>query len=139
MSQYERLGQPYTPPRDYIERGTAANLGPYGILGSEYNLVEKTNVFRGLLDMFTIMYPQLQRIDFRQDVPRLDVPVYLLDGQAELGARRELALEWYEMLEAPSKQRFSFENAGHSVVFEQFSAFDQIVTSTILPETYPGY
>jgi len=139
MSQYERLAPPYTPPQAYIERGMAANLGPYGIMGSEYNLVEKTNVLRGLIDMFTVMYPQLQGIDFRQDVARLEVPVYILDGSAELSARRELALEWFEGLEAPSKRIFTFEAGGHSVVFEQFEAFDRIANEMILPETYPGY
>ncbi|MFZ1397225.1 MAG: alpha/beta hydrolase [Candidatus Promineifilaceae bacterium] len=133
MGQYEALGQPYTPPQDYIRRGTAANLGPWGILGSEYSLVEKVNVLRGLIDMFTVMYPQLQEIDFRQDVPSLDVPVYILDGAAELAARRDLVLAWYDQLEAPSKQIYTFDNAGHSVAFEQFSTLHQILTETILP------
>ena len=137
MSHYEELETPYTPPSDYVERGTAANLGPYAILGSEYNFVEKVNVLRGLIDMFGIMYPQIQGIDFRQDVPRLEVPVYILDGTAELPARRELALAWYEALEAPSKQLYTFDNAGHSVAFEQFTALRQILTETILPETQP--
>ncbi|MBK8984736.1 MAG: alpha/beta hydrolase [Chloroflexi bacterium] len=137
MGYYPRLETPYTPPRAYIERGTAVNLGPYGIFGSEYNFVEKVNVLRGLIDMFSIMYPQLQHIDFRQDVPRLDVPVYILDGAAELTARRELALEWYEMLDAPSKRLYTIENAGHSVAFEQFEALHEILTGTVLPETYP--
>jgi pimeloyl-ACP methyl ester carboxylesterase len=138
MGQYDALGEPYTPPQDYIERGTAANLGPWGIMGSEYNLVEKVNVLRGLIDMFTTMYPQLQEIDFRQDVPRMDVPVYILDGAAELAARRDLALAWYDQLDAPSKQIYTFDNAGHSVAFEQYSALHQILTDTILPETYPN-
>jgi pimeloyl-ACP methyl ester carboxylesterase len=138
MANYDALGQPYTPPQDYIERGTAANLGPWGVMGSEYNLVEKVNVMRGLIDMFTVMYPQLQGIDLRQDVPRLEVPVYILDGVAELAARRDLALEWYNQLEAPAKQIYTFDDAGHSVAFEQFSALHQILTGTILPETYPN-
>ncbi len=138
MGQYEQLYKPYTPPQDYIAKGTAANLGPWGILGQEYNLVEKVNVLRGLIDMFTIMYPQLQSIDFRQDVRQLEVPVYILDGAAELDARRDLTLEWYAQLEAPSKQIFTFENAGHSVAFEQMTAFSEILRSTILPETYPS-
>jgi pimeloyl-ACP methyl ester carboxylesterase len=83
------------------------------------------------------MYPQLQEIDFRQDVPQLDVPVYILDGAAELPARRDLALAWYDQLEAPIKRIYTFDNAGHSVAFEQFSALHQILTETILPETYP--
>lgn len=49
-------------------------------------------MLRGLIDMFSILYPQIQHLDFRQDVPRLDVPVYLLDGSTELPARRDLTL-----------------------------------------------
>jgi len=137
MGQYERLYQPYSPPQSYIQRGTAANLGPMGIFGSEYNLVEKVNVLRGLLDMFAVMYPQLQNIDFRKTIKQLEVPVYLLDGAAELKGRRDLAIEWFDILKAPRKQRFTFENAAHSVAFEQFEAFSKIMTETILPETYP--
>lgn len=135
MQQYERLSPPYTPPQSYIQRGSAAHLGPWGIFGQEYNLVEKVNVLRGLIDMFSVMYPQLQTIDFRQTVKQLEVPVYLLDGAAELKARRDLALEWFNALKAPRKQLFRFENAGHSVAFEQFETFSRIMTETILPET----
>lgn len=137
MGYYDQLGQPYTPPQDYIARGTAANVGPWGVLGSEYSLVDKVNVMRGLIDMFTLMYPQLQGIDFRQDVPRLEVPVIILDGTKELAARRNLTLAWYDQLEAPSKRIYSFDDAGHSVAFEQFSTLHQILTETMLPETYP--
>lgn len=135
MSNYPRLETPYTPPPAYIARGTAANLGPYGIFGSEYNFIEKVNVLRGLIDMFTVMYPQLQEIDFRRDVPRLEVPVYILDGAAELPARRDLALAWCAQLDAPIKRLYTFENGGHSVAFEQFEALQQILTTTVLAET----
>jgi hypothetical protein len=40
---------------------------------------------------FAVMYLRLQGIDFRRDVPRLEVPVYLLEGGHELAARRDLA------------------------------------------------
>lgn len=138
MGYYEALYQPYTPPAAYIERGTSANLGPWGILGSEYSLVEKVNVLRGLLDMFTVLYPQLQGIDFRQEAPRLETPVYILDGAAELSARRDLALEWFGLLDAPIKRIFTFDNAGHSVAFEQFEPFHRIMVDVVVPETYPG-
>lgn len=137
MGYYDALYQPYTPPAAYIERGTRANLGPFGVLGSEYNFVEKVNVLRGLIDMFTVMYPQIQQVDFREDVPRLEVPLYVLDGEAELASRRDLALEWFEMVDAPIKRMFSFENAAHAVAFEQYEAFHAILLTTILPETYP--
>ena len=137
MGYYEALYGPYTVPQSYIETGQRSNPGPYGVLASEYNFVERVNVIRGLIDMFTVMYPQLQHIDFRQDVPQLEVPVYILDGGAELASRRDLALEWFDQLEAPIKRIYTFEGAAHSVAFEQFEEFHKIMVETVLPETYP--
>jgi pimeloyl-ACP methyl ester carboxylesterase len=136
MGLYDRLYKPYEPPASYQARGASANIGPFGVMGSEYAFIDKINVIRGLLDMFTLMYPQIQHIDFRQDVPKLDVPVYLLDGKAELTSRRDLAVEWFEKLEAPAKRMFSFDNAAHAVAFEQYEAFHKIMLETVLPETY---
>jgi len=137
LAHYDRLYKPYTPPQSYIDRGQTSGLDQFGILGSEYNFVEKVNVLRGLIDTFTILYPQIQEIDFRRDAASLAVPVYLLDGQAELAARRDLALAWFELLDAPIKRIFSFENAAHAVAFEEYAAFHRILFETILPETYP--
>ena len=106
------------------------------MLGSEYTFLEKRNVLRGLIDTFTVLYPQLYDLDFRESVPRLDVPVYILDGKAELEGRRDIALEWFEKLEAPSKQLVSFDGAAHSVAFEQADEVLRVMTETILPATY---
>src|SRR5690606_8870958 len=138
MTNYWRLEPPYAPPAAYVERGTSARLGFYGVLGSEYAPIEKANVLRGLIDVFWALSPQLQEIDLRRDAPRLEVPFYLLDGKGELRGRRELALEWFEALDAPIKRVFAFEDAGHAVAFEQFEALERILVDTVLPETYPA-
>jgi pimeloyl-ACP methyl ester carboxylesterase len=136
MGYYPLLETPYTPPAAYVERGTASDLGPYTVLASEYGFVDKANVIRGLLDTFSIMYPQLQPIDFRADVPELEVPVWVLDGANEIRGRRELALEWFEQLAAPSKELVTYADAGHSVVFEQADAFHRLMVDEIVPATY---
>jgi pimeloyl-ACP methyl ester carboxylesterase len=136
LAWYEYLYAPYTPSLGYLARGEAAGLDPFGILGSEYNLVEKTAVLRGLIDAFALMYPQLYGIDVRRDAARLEVPVYLLDGAAELAGRRDLALDWFAALDAPSKTQITFEGAAHSVAFEQADAVDRLLVERILPETY---
>ena len=137
MGHYEALYASYTPPQAYVDRGREARLGFMNINSQEYNLVEKVNVLRGLVDMFTIMYPQLEEIDLRQDAPELAVPVYILDGKAEVAARRDLTLDWYKTLQAPQKNIYSFENAAHSVAFEQFQELHRILLEEVLPETYP--
>ncbi len=135
MTHYDDLAGAYDPPEAYEERGTSAGIGPYGVFGSEYTLIEKVNVLRGLMDVFAIMYPQIQGVDFRRDVPELDVPVYILDAEHELDARRKLAIEWFDQLEAPVKRIFTFENAGHSVAFEQFEELHRILVEVILPQS----
>lgn len=136
MTYYDALGTPYTPPAAYIARGEASGIGPFGILGSEYSFVDKANVIRGLVDMFSLMYPQLQEIDFRTDVTALEVPVYLLDGANELRGRRELAQEWLAQLTAPHKELITYADAGHSVVFEEVDAFLRLMNEEIVPSTY---
>lgn len=109
------------------------------MLASEYNLVEKFNVLRGLMDRFTVMYPQLQNIDFRRDVQRLDVPVFTLDGAAELSARCDLTHEWFNILKASTKRMFTLKIAAHSAAFEQFETFGTIMRETVLPATCRGH
>lgn len=137
MGYYGALEEPYTPPAAYITRGESADIGPFfGILGSEYSFVDKANAIRGLVDMFSLMYPQLQEIDFRTDVLALDLPVWILDGQHELRGRRDLAHEWFAGLSAPSKEMVTYADAGHSVVFEQADAFHRLMTEEVVPATY---
>jgi pimeloyl-ACP methyl ester carboxylesterase len=137
IGYYDVLYRPYTPPQAYLERGAAARMGPLRNMAEEYTLVEKVNVVRGLLDMGSVLYPQLGGVDFRRDAQHLAVPVYILDGEAELTARRDLMLEWYAALDAPIKRRYSFPNAAHAVAFEEFGALQRIMTEVVLSETYP--
>lgn len=136
LAWYDYLYPAYTPSAGYLARGEASGLDPFGVLGSEYGFIEKTNVLRGLIDTFAVLYPQLYDLDFRASVPKLDVPVYQLDGGAELDARRALALEWFAGLDAPSKQLITFQDAAHAVAFEQADAVRQLFAETILPATY---
>ena len=137
MGAYDHLYDPYTPSPGYLARGEASGLDPFGVLGSEYTLIEKANVLRGLIDTFSVMYPQIQSLDLRRDVPRLDVPVYVLDGAAELDGRRDLMLEWFALLDAPTKRLITFDDAAHAVAFEQADAVDQLLVTEILSPTPP--
>jgi len=136
MGYYGLLETPYTPPAAYVERGEASGVGQFGLFGSEYSFIENANLIRGLVDMFSLMYPQLQEIDFRADVPALEVPVYVLDGENDLRGRRELAHEWFAQLTAPHKELITYENAGHAAAFEQADAFLRMMVEEIVPATY---
>ena len=104
----------------------------------EYSLVEQIHALGATVDVFSMLYPQLQEIDFRVDAAQLDVPVYLVQGRYEARGRSELAEEWFEMLEAPNKEMIVFETSGHRPLFEQPGLFHQVMTETVLAETKPA-
>lgn len=132
MFHYPLLEGAYTPPQAYQRRGERADVGPMGLLGQEYGAVEKLNVLRGLVDMFAVLYPQLQDVDLRHDARRLEVPVYLMEGEHELAARTGPAKEWFGLLEAPRKQRYVLPDSGHSVAFEHAEELRRILLEEIL-------
>ena len=136
LAWYELLYKPYTPSSASVARADAAGLDPFGVLGSEYSFIEKANVLRGLIDTFYVLYPQLYDLDLRQDVQTLEVPVYILDGAAELQGRRALVTEWFDQLEAPTKQLITYQDAAHSVAFEQADEVQRLLNETIVPATY---
>ena len=101
----------------------------------ENNVMDRLHGFAAFLDTFSVLYPQLQEIDFRADVPSLDVPVYMVIGRYEARGRAVLADEWFDTLEAPSKERLVFEQSGHRPSFEEPATFAALMTR-IRDETY---
>jgi pimeloyl-ACP methyl ester carboxylesterase len=63
------------------------------------------------------------------------VPVYLVQGRYEARGRAELADEWFDMLQAPAKEKSVLETSGHRPLFEQPEAFASAVTK-LLDGTY---
>jgi pimeloyl-ACP methyl ester carboxylesterase len=136
MTQYDKLEGEYDAPAAYTDAHEKAGVGFFGVMGSEYTLVDKMNIFRGLIDVYAVLYPQWQGIDFRRTATRLEVPVYMFTGDHELDGRRELSLEWFDDLEAPIKRVYRYEDAGHAAAFEHFRDLHRIMKTTVVPETY---
>ena len=90
--------------------------------------MDQVNGLRSFLDTFSVLYPQLQDIDFRRDVPSLEVPVYLVAGAHEARGRAVLAEEWFALLDAPIKEWIVFEHSGHRPSFEEPAAFADVMT-----------
>ena len=87
---------------------------PVSLFVGEYTLTEQVRSVAGLYETFAVLYPQLLGLDFRRDVPRLKVPVLLVQGAHEAEGRDVLAREWFARLEAPSKERLTFDHSGHT-------------------------
>ena len=100
----------------------------------ENSFMDRVNGLRSFLDTFSILYPQIQEIDFRRDATTLKVPVYMVIGAHEARGRAVPANEWFEMLEAPAKERVVFEHSGHRPQFGEPAEFAKLMRR-VLAET----
>ena len=110
---------------------------PANLFVPENTLMDRINGLRSFLDTFSVLYPQLQEIDFRTDVTSLEVPVTLVIGAHEARGRAVLANEWFEILAAPSKEMVVFEHSGHRPLFEEPAAFAAVMRG-LLKDKYAG-
>jgi pimeloyl-ACP methyl ester carboxylesterase len=119
---YEKAVASYTLPL------TMAGMSP------EYTLMDRINSIRGLNDVFTVLYPQLQAYDFRRDAPVLKVPVYFMLGQYDANGTY-LSVDYFHKLKAPHKALYIFPKTSHGEIFQQPSRFTRLMTKVVLPET----
>lgn len=133
IEYYDKIG-PYEKTEWFTSR-RPAGLDGNGV--DEYGPLDKVNKLKALFDMAAVMYPRLQEVDFRRDVPSLAVPVYLVQGGHELRGRLEPARQWYGALAAPHKEWITFEESGHIPQFEEYPRFERLLTDIIVPRTYP--
>lgn len=87
--------------------------------GSEYTFLDKINWIRGLMKVFNRVYPQLADVDLQAQAASLEVPVYLVIGRHDVNAMTSLAEEYFNTLEAPSKELVWFERSGHPALYSE--------------------
>ncbi len=154
VSTLTRIGEPpyrsildYEPALSYEHEvypydrtGNSEGEGGFSenLFAEEYTLLEQIHNLGAFLDSFTVLYPQLQQIDFRRQVTKLDIPVYLVQGRYEARGRAELATEWFANLQAPSKKLIVVDHTGHRPLFERPAEFVAFMTDTVLAETGAG-
>jgi pimeloyl-ACP methyl ester carboxylesterase len=123
----ERSLNPY-PEFDGRTEMTATIFRP------EFTMMERIGAVRGLADSYARLYPQLQELDFRAQVPALEVPVWVVMGRHEARGRVEPAQEWFEALQAPEKRWVVFEASSHRANFERPAEYadllDEVVAAT---------
>ncbi len=118
-------GEDYDPRSEY----------PASLSVAEFTLTQQFRAAAGIFETYAVLYPQLQDINFRESVPRLEVPVYLIEGIHEAPGRSTLAVEWFASLQAPAKQLVVFDRSGHNPERDEPGRFAEYLSDVVLSET----
>ncbi len=104
-------------------------------LVSEYTLIDQVHLLGAFVDTFSVVYPQLQDIDFRENATDFDIPVFFVQGANEAGGRADVFADWYPKVKAPIKDLVVLDTSGHRPLFEQPDEFVDYMVDTVLAQT----
>lgn len=101
-----------------------------------YTLQEKLDLWRGRSFSQSFgLWEQILQIDLRKVVPRLQIPVYFLEGKYDYTCNTELAREYFRALDAPLKGFYEFDDSAHSPIFEQQTQVHRVLQVDVLTGT----
>jgi pimeloyl-ACP methyl ester carboxylesterase len=104
-------------------RGLLASL----LLSSDYSTADALRAVRGITATQAALLPELATLDLLRTLPRLDVPVVMVQGRLDQVAPSAAAERYAKSLEAPSKQLVWFENSAHTPHLEEPEKFRELV------------
>lgn len=138
MLHYETvLGYPQVYPYDHSRNSEGAGAWSENFIVGEYTLLDQLHLMAAFVDTYSVLYPQLQDIDFRDTATTFHVPMFFVQGAHEARGRAELFADWYPMIDAPIKDVATLDTSGHRPLFEQPGEFVAYITNTVLPATTP--
>jgi pimeloyl-ACP methyl ester carboxylesterase len=100
---------------------------------SGYTLREKVGLWRGRSFSQSFgLWEQFIRVDLRTAVPRLQIPVYFLEGRYDHTCSTDLARAYFRALDAPRKGFYEFDDSAHTPVLEQPSQVHRVLEVDVL-------
>ena len=99
----------------------------------EYTLEEKVKLWRGKSGSgISVLWDKMVTTDLRKAVPELAIPVYFLEGRWDYTCNYQLARSYFDVLSAPLKGFYSFDQSAHSPLFEEPKRLGEILVHDVL-------
>ena len=93
----------------------------------DYSAADVLRTIRGITATQAALLPELATMDLARTLPRLEVPVVMVQGRHDQVAPGEAAQRYTSTLQAPSKQLVWFENSAHTPHLEEPAKFRDVL------------
>jgi pimeloyl-ACP methyl ester carboxylesterase len=115
--------------------GLARSLLVSLLRSPDYSVADVVRTVRGVTRAQAALLPELARTDLVQAVPRLDVPIVLVQGRRDQVAPGEATQRFHDALTAPSKELVWFANSAHTPHLEEPDRFQDVLLKVRLHAT----
>jgi pimeloyl-ACP methyl ester carboxylesterase len=94
-----------------------------------YTLVEKIRYTQGMPFSMAHLWDYVISDNLFVSSNSFQIPIYIVHGKYDYQVSHSLAYEYFEIIDAPEKLFFTFENSAHSPNIEESEKFVQIIRS----------
>ena len=94
---------------------------------SDYSAADIIRTVRGITATQAALLPDLASMDLTRSLPRIDVPVVMVQGRHDQVAPGESAQQYATSLQAPGKQLIWFETSAHTPHLEEPAKFRDVL------------
>jgi pimeloyl-ACP methyl ester carboxylesterase len=94
---------------------------------SDYSARDIIRTVRGVTATQAALLPDLASMDLTRSLPRLDVPVVMVQGRLDQVAPGESVQQYVSSLQAPGKQLIWFENSAHTPHLDEPAKFRDVL------------
>jgi pimeloyl-ACP methyl ester carboxylesterase len=99
----------------------------------DYTPAEKYRMWSGKAKSgVSMLWERMLKCDLSEDIPAVTIPVYFFHGIYDLTCSYDVAKLYFEKLDAPVKEFFTFEKSAHSPVFEEPVKTMKIIREVVL-------
>ena len=106
-----------------LARGLLASL----VRSPDYSAGDVIRTIRGITATQAALLPELASMDLARTLPRLDVPVVMVQGRHDQVAPGAAAQRYASSLQAPSKRLVWFDNSAHTPHLEEPGKFRDLL------------
>ncbi len=113
--------------RNQTYAGLARGLVSSLVRSSDYSAGDVMRTIRGITATQAALLPDLASMDLTRSLPRLDVPVVMVQGRHYQVAPGGSAQQYASFLQAPGKQLIWFENSAHTPHLDEPAEFRDVL------------
>jgi pimeloyl-ACP methyl ester carboxylesterase len=106
-----------------LVRGLLTSL----VRSPDYSLGDVVRTVRGINTTQTALLSEIATVDLVRNVPRIDVPVVMMQGRLDRVAPGEAAERYASSLQGPSKELVWFESSAHTPHLEESDKFRDVL------------
>lgn len=103
---------------------------------SKYTWRERLNIPAGIYTSYEAFAEMMSKLDMAEIANDFKIPIYIIQGKYDYQTSYNEAKRFYDYIQAPIKQMYTFENSAHSPFLEEQEKFMNVFKEDILKQSY---